>query len=209
MTYRYSILFALAAAAAAQLPATALADDQVVDDDEPPARLFAEAPSSAPFVAHDWAVELNLGLGTPNGLLAVSRDLHLDDSVGARVSVGLGTIAFTPYISQPLGPRTELRLSGGVKGGLAVWREQGGWCFSDDCASKRSWTTAFGIAELSLMYHVGSSFFVKPYVGAAAALNPDSLQCTGGDEAVVHCMSDHAADGHRRIYGGMALGASW
>lgn len=215
MRFARLLLCSLAAVAVVAVGVMPAAADQARDAEAPPVVHRPAPPAPAP-AQRPWSFDVYLGLSTPYGLLAVSRDFELgargDVAVGARVTGGLGyglELGLMPYVRLGSLPGVELRASAGLVAGGHLWREQAGWCFDESCATKKSLFTMRSAGELSLRAESEHGWHVAPYVGVSTVLNPGALECAGSDEAIAHCRADHADDGVVSWYGGLALGTSW
>ena len=159
-----------------------------------------------------WSMDVNLGVGTPEGALSVARDLPGPGWLGVRGSLGLGSggpqLAVMPYVRVPLPGGAAARLSLGLSAGPYAWHE-GPICFEDDCATKTSSLAAWSNVELAIEWKRSAGWHARPYLGFGNMLDPGALHCTGNDRAVAHCMSDHVGDGSSRVYGGVAIGHAW
>ncbi len=181
-------------------------------DREPPPPPAIDVPPVPEEPRALWSMDVNLGVGTPEGALSVARDLPGPGWLGVRGSLGLGSggpqAAIMPYVRVPLGRRAAARLSLGLSAGPYVWHE-GPLCFADDCATKTSSLAAWSNVELAIEWKRSAGWHARPYFGFGNMLDPESLHCTGNDYAVAHCMSDHVGDGASRIYAGVAIGHAW
>jgi hypothetical protein len=155
------------------------------------------------------AIGLHAGIGTASGIITVAREWRVSSKLSVQAGVGLGLGGFQakilPQLELQLSKHGWLTVGAGASGGQYRWHEQGGFCFQDSCATKSTNLALWGITKIGIQYRWSSGWRFGPYVGGAVLANPSSLECTGADEALVHCERDHVDDGQKRLFTGFSL----
>ena len=162
-----------------------------------------------------WALEVDVGLGTPVGYggirlaRALGRYFALDIGGGLSAHDGVAPQLETMgHLRLPMGKRSAIDLGFGVSAGRYQWSEI---TWGDGRPAVKTWPIAvWGNAELGYESRWASGLLVRPFVGYAAVLNRSAGTCSAGDNGdVAHCLSGHRGDGFWAPYLGVGIGSTF
>ncbi|GAC1537454.1 MAG: hypothetical protein NVS3B10_01750 [Polyangiales bacterium] len=159
-----------------------------------------------------WAVEVDLGLGTPVGYgglrlqRAFGRTFALDVGGGLSAHDGVAPQVETMgHLRLPLGRRGALDLGVGVSAGRYAWHEI---TLGDGRPAVKTWPLAvWGNVELGYESRSATGAFVRGFVGYGHVLNESAGACSPIDDGdVAHCQQGHRGDGFWVPYLGVGVG---
>lgn len=194
------------------------------------AQALPPPPAERPY-ARPLAVMAQLGFGTPTGYYGLAVEAAPIPEVVLSLGAGMGSGPYCKALGSQPSPatltcdrwhrdlqvavqgRTRLVVRGPTAFALGGGYSTGGYTWveltTDGPAYKSMERAHWANLEASWEGRHESGASVRLFAGYAFLLNPSALACVGwgaGAGSFTHCKEDHAGDGHRLFYLGIALG---